>query len=306
MTTTRALPAFADESISSWDRALYAFLAEKERRSGSKRTVQSYSRMLQDFFGRVHKAPDQITSQEVFAWAHGVGLSGKEPSAVTINARIGCASSFFRFAIRMEMITMNPCDALERPTIHPSPPKGLSADQVRQFLSVIPDTRAGRRDRAIILTLALTARRRSEVLQLKAGDISFDEGTPFYTYRGKGGKRGRRELPQPAFDAIQRMLQDRDATLEQLPTDTGLWEITDSAFYGRFRRYLSDAGLPPSGLHVLRHTAAKLRRDVGESIEAVSAFLDHSSLAVTTTYLRRLEGQRDSAWLDLARAIGAD
>ena len=50
------------------------------------------------------------------------------------------------------------------------------------------------------------------------------------------------------------------------------------------------AGLPPSGVHVLRHTAAKLRRDVGESVESVSQFLDHSSLAVTTTYLRRLEG----------------
>ena len=42
MTTARALPAFADESISSWDRALYAFLAEKERRSGSKRTVATW------------------------------------------------------------------------------------------------------------------------------------------------------------------------------------------------------------------------------------------------------------------------
>lgn len=40
--------------------------------------------------------------------------------------------------------------------------------------------------------------------------------------------------------------------------------------------------------------------------EAVSAFLDHSSLAVTTTYLRRLEGQRDSAWIGVAQAIGAD
>lgn len=39
--------AYLDESTaSSWDRTLYAFLAEKQRRSGSDRTVQSYSRML--------------------------------------------------------------------------------------------------------------------------------------------------------------------------------------------------------------------------------------------------------------------
>jgi hypothetical protein len=36
----------------------------------------------------------------------------------------------------------------------------------------------------------------------------------------------------------------------------------------------------------------------------VSAFLDHSSLAVTTTYLRRLEGVEDHTWEQVAEAIG--
>jgi integrase/recombinase XerC len=260
--------------------------------------------MLSDFFGRSGKTPDRITSQDVFGWAHAVGLSGREPSAVTINARIGCASSFYRFAIRMGLIQSNPCDALERPRINPSPPKGLSAQQVRGLLEVLPDSVLGRRDRGILLTLALTGRRRSEVLGLTAGDITIDEGTPFYRYRGKGGKRGRRELPGPAFEAIRQMLADRNTSLEELSPTEGLWQISDSAFYGRFRRYLSKAGLPPSGLHVLRHTAAKLRRDAGESVEAVSSFLDHSSLAVTTTYLRRLEGQRDLLWRRVAEDLG--
>ena len=58
MTTARTIPARFDDSASGWARALYAFLAEKQRRSGSMRTVQSYSRMLQDFFGRLGKPPD--------------------------------------------------------------------------------------------------------------------------------------------------------------------------------------------------------------------------------------------------------
>ena len=56
----------------------------------------------------------------------------------------------------------------------------------------------------------------------------------------------------------------------------------------------------------LRHSAAKLRRDAGESVETVSAFLDHSSLAVTTTYLRRLEGVEDHSWERVAEAIGIE
>ena len=80
--------------------------------------------------------------------------------------------------------------------------------------------------------------------------------------------------------------------------------VTGGTVYARFRAYLRAAGLPPSGLHLLRHSAAKLRRDAGESIEAVSAFLDHSSLAVTTVYLRRLEGETDAGWVNVASAIG--
>ena len=44
--------AYLDESAAGWERGLYAFLAEKERRSSSTRTVQSYSRMLNHFFGQ--------------------------------------------------------------------------------------------------------------------------------------------------------------------------------------------------------------------------------------------------------------
>jgi integrase len=80
--------------------------------------------------------------------------------------------------------------------------------------------------------------------------------------------------------------------------------VTSGTFYARFRRYLTVAGMAPTGIHVLRHTAAKLRRDAGESIEDVSAFLDHSSLAVTTVYLRRLEGREDRTWREVAEAIG--
>jgi integrase len=70
------------------------------------------------------------------------------------------------------------------------------------------------------------------------------------------------------------------------------------------RRYLKLACLPPAGVHILRHSAAKLRRDVGESVEEVSRFLDHSSLAVTTVYLRRLEGEGDAGWTKVATVLG--
>ena len=204
----------------------------------------------------------------------------------------------------MGLVTGNPCDALQRPRTSPAPARGLSADDVRRLLAVVPDSVRGRRDRAILLTFILTGRRRAEVISLKAGDLSVEDGTAFYSYRGKGGKTGRRELPRPAFEAIVRTLADSGKELATMAPDESLWRISSGTFYGRFRRYLAAAGLTPTGLHVLRHSAAKLRRDAGETVEQVSQWMDHSSLSTTTVYLRRLEGIEDRAWREVAAALG--
>ena len=112
MNTTHKLAPPSDPG--AWQHALYAILVKKERRSGSRRTVESYSRMLQDFC-RAEKTPEAITSPDVLSYAHGIGLSGRPPSATTVGARISCVSSFYRFLIRMGFGKSNPCDALERP-----------------------------------------------------------------------------------------------------------------------------------------------------------------------------------------------
>ena len=99
------------------------------------------------------------------------------------------------------------------------------------------------------------------------------------------------------------MLADRGRTLADVAMDANLWGITGATFYQRLKRHQREAGLPATGVHLLRHTAAKLRRDAGESVEAVSSFLDRSSLAVTSIYLRRLEREQDTGRQYVAEAI---
>src|SRR3989337_2804995 len=86
--------------------------------------------------------------------------------AIRIGARLACISSFFRFLIRMKIVSSTPCDEIERPRPSPAPPRGLSAEEIRRLLAAISDTPEGLRDRAIVLTLVLTGRRRSEILNL--------------------------------------------------------------------------------------------------------------------------------------------
>ena len=112
-------------------------------------------------------------------------------------------------------------------------------------------------------------------------------------------------------EAIVTQLAAWGKDLNTMAPDESLWPsannpagLTSGTFYGNLQRYLKKAGLTRAGVHVFRHSGAKLRRDVGESVEDVSRFLDHSSLAVTTVYLRRLEGQADTGWAKVAAAIG--
>ena len=71
--------AFPEENLVGWERALVAFLVEKERRSGSR----PHSRRLLPHAPRLlrqsAKAPDKVTAQEVFIWAHGQGRLRQGP-----------------------------------------------------------------------------------------------------------------------------------------------------------------------------------------------------------------------------------
>jgi hypothetical protein len=44
------------------------------------------------------------------------------------------------------------------------------------------------------------------VLSLKSGNLHLEGSAVFCIYRGKGGKQGKRDLPQPASRAIQAAL----------------------------------------------------------------------------------------------------
>ena len=102
--TAQPLPALTSGDPSAWDQALYAFLVEKGNRSGSKRTVESYSRMLWPFFADLGKTPDRVKPADVLAWVHGIGQvrtdtfvhNDRRPDRVSV--------AYFRFLIRMGLV----------------------------------------------------------------------------------------------------------------------------------------------------------------------------------------------------------
>jgi len=179
-----------DESpAAGWERTLYAFLAEKERRSGSQRTVQSYSRMLRDSSS---VAAGNAGRGDIPGCLH-LGVRHRPIRQATRLDHHRREARVFKFLLPFPY--KNEGDVLQPlrcPGATPARSKlstRLDAEQIRRLLDVIPSTPVGMRDRAIILTLIFTGRRRAEVLGPKVGDIS-QEGSVFYSYRGKGGRPG--------------------------------------------------------------------------------------------------------------------
>jgi integrase len=263
-----------------------------EARSGSQRTATEYRRILDRFAQTVE---DVFTAPPaaVFTFVHVPGLSGREPSASTINLRLAALTSFYRFAKTFQPAVSNPVEGLQRAKVTEPPPKGLTVAQVERLLEAIPDTARGRRDRAAFMAMLYTGLRRSELLGLTAGDIRNEDGRITWSARVKGGRIRTRTLPTPAYRAICNAWK---TTPDQLPADTRLFPITGHGLAKNLQAYADRAGIGRITLHTLRHTAAKVRIQTGASLADVQGLLGHQSMSTTDRYVRRLDGEHDTGW----------
>lgn len=304
VTTGVGLAVFGDPLTAM----LAAWLSQVAQRSGSRRTPDTYRRELVRFLESMPTSERfRVPTAAVHAFAYAPGPSGRSPSPSTITVRLAAIRSFYDFARRMGAVATNPADDVVRPRSREPLPHGLTVSELRRLLEAIPDSRPGRRDRAVIVTILLTGLRRTEIFSLRAGDLEGSGESLTYTVRVKGGHSRRRQMPLAAALAIGRSHSDSSDALNTVVTlqpETRLFGCTPQAFYANLARYARRAGLGHVAPHALRHTAAKLRRDAGESIEQVSAFLGHRNLATTALYLARLEGETDPGWRRVADLVG--
>jgi integrase len=297
-----AAPVFA-QAAPGGDAYAAAWLAQVAKRTGSARTPAEYRAYVVRFMAAVPD-PRAATAAHLHAFAYAPGPSGKEPSASTVTVRLAALRSWFDFLRRLGVRPDNPADGVARPKQAPPAPKGLTADELRRLLAALPDTDAGRRDRAIIITSVMSGLRRTEVLGLTRGRLDTRGDVAFYEARTKGGKQRRRELPAPALAAIRAYWAGRGRDLDELAPDERVFPVSEQGFYAALRRHGERAGLPGLTPHALRHSSAKLRRDAGASVEDVQAHLGHANMATTARYLARLEGSRDTGWQGPAAALG--
>lgn len=317
-----------------WRRFAKAFIDRIENRSGSVRSREEYQRVLADFFSHSGKdaEPWRVVRADVESWLGDMG----DVADATYNQRLAIVSSFFADATQWLYFDLagrerplrdyNPASGVQRHKVDPySRAKKIGLSQLAAILDSVQRTdELGQRDYALLLTYVYTGRRRTELARMRWGDIELVDGTPYYTYRGKGGKVVTRELPQPAYDAIMVYLEG-SGRLERMDKQSPLWTSTHRAYRGkalsghsinnRLKYYAElaarrrpELGIEPDkvSLHSLRHAAAAVRKKAGSDLRELQGFLDHSHISTTQIYMDALEPKADERWRDVADVLNGD
>jgi site-specific recombinase XerD len=169
-------------------------------------------------------------------------------------------------------------------------PKGLEPGQVRSLLaSCDRRTRNGRRDFAILTTLARLALRAGEVAALQLDDIDWRAGE--IVVYGKGNRAERLPLPADVGEAIAAYLRrGRPASADgrtvfvrvraphRALSSSGVTQVVATAA----RR----AGLGKIYAHRLRHTAATQMLRAGASLPEIGQVLRHRRALSTAIYAK--------------------
>jgi integrase/recombinase XerD len=168
-------------------------------------------------------------------------------------------------------------------------PKALPAGQVAALLaSCDRDTATGRRDFAVLVLLSRLGLRACEVAALELDDICCRAGT--VTVRGKGRRDEQLPLPADAGEALAGYLRCRPAG-----TGSRAVFVKERALAGPMsaeavkemvRRRCRRAGVPETGPHRLRHTAATQMLQAGSPLAEVDQVLRHRSVSTTAIYAK--------------------
>ncbi len=216
-------------------------------------------------------------------------------------------------AVRWDLITRSPADAVKAPTHTPEERHPLSAEEARRLL----EAARGDRLEALYVLAVTTGMRRGELLGLKWADVDLEGAmvsirrTLTRTGGGKGvalgdpkTKRSRRTVPltREATEALSRHLERQLREIQEagdLYDDQGLVFTTEAGTpinpsnlrQRSFAPLLKKAGLRHVRFHDLRHTTATLLLGKGVHSKFVQELMGHASVAITLdTYSHAVPG----------------
>ncbi|UYZ62807.1 tyrosine-type recombinase/integrase [Hymenobacter weizhouensis] len=262
----------------------------------SPHTVLSYQTDLRQFSEYLLAAfeladPTQADHTLIRSWVVALMQQHRDPR--TVNRKIACLRSYFKYLLRTGAIQKNPMLRITSPKVAKKLPDFVPEESLNGLLNsfAFPDDFAGVRDQLILELLYGTGIRLSELLGIRHDDLSLSGRTVRVT--GKGNKQRLVPLNPTLLAVLERYIarKQRDfapgsnAWPALLVTNKGE-PLYEKFVYRTVKHYLSQI-TTASGQqhpHVLRHSFATHLLGKGADLNAIKELLGHANLAATQVY----------------------
>jgi len=273
-------------------------------KSLSPRSVEAYVNDIKkflDFLGANGKeiSIKDFTRENLQAFIYAVSdkLSTRSQARLISGLR-----NFFNFLVWEGLLEQNPADAIDAPKISRKIPEVLSIEEIDKMLENIDlSTYEGKRNRAFIETVYACGLRVSEAVNLKKGDIFFDEG--FLRIVGKGGKH--RFVPMGDYTAgiLKDFIWNDLARIEPkrgyedyiFLTRRGK-PLTRQMAFLIIKDLAKRAGITKNiSPHTLRHSFATHLLDNGADLHSIQLLLGHENITTTEIYLHMSKKEIEKA-----------
>jgi len=256
----------------------------------SEHTINSYKNSLLDFNLFIDKEGLKILEIDHKVLRNYLKeLYEKKLSSKSICLYISSLRSFYKFLIRKNYIKHNPTTLLKNPKIDKPTPKFLYYNELEEiYSSMKQDTDLNIRNILIIELLYSTGVRVSELVNIKLGDINYNDMS--IRILGKGSKERivlYGNVLKERLDSYLKISRENLAKKDNIYllvnkngdklTDRGVREILNEIIKkSSLKKHVSP--------HILRHTFATHMLNEGADLKIVGELLGHISLKSTQVY----------------------
>jgi len=210
--------------------------------------------------------------------------------------------SFFAYLILDGILSKNPAENLESPKLSRKIPEVLSEEEIdRLFEAIELPGYKGERDKALLEVMYAAGLRVSEAVNLKKGDIFFDEG--FLRVEGKGRKHRFVPLEKYTLEILRNFI---DHTLPAMRPAKGYENYIFLTRRGKplsrhmafhiVKNLAAKAGISKKiSPHTLRHSFATHLLNNGADLHTIQLLLGHENITTTEIYLHTGKQQLQDA-----------